>query len=522
MKNLRLHLRKKGIVLTIALGFMTTSSFAQSVWDVINGSANHTSLAAALSQQSLNIPLSDPMGTFTVFAPDNDAIDDLATALGTDVAGILANPDLTAILTYHVLTSVAPSSAVSNGLIVTPMNTANTLKLTRKANDDIFVNQAQVNAPDLTATNGVVHSIDAVLLPGETVVDVAIDNGFTSLTAAVVAAELLPALTNPFGTFTVFAPTNDAFDDVASALGITIVDLLASPELANILLYHVLGSEVASGSVTNGLLATPLNTARTMKFTRTSTDEVFVNQAQVTLVDLDGGNGVVHVIDAVVLPVETVVDVAIDNGFTTLTAAVVAAELLPSLTDPFTELTVFAPTNTAFDNLAADLGVQTADLLALSNLGDILAYHVFGGIALEADLVAGPITMVSGQQANITLAGGAKINNANITLTDLEVDNGVVHVIDAVLIYDVAGIDESSIDFDIYPNPVIDFVAIRSTESKIENISVSNMLGQVVYNSTFTNPLTTLDLRGMEAGQYIVTLKSNDQLIRKSIVVSNK
>ena len=99
----------------------------------------------------------------------------------------------------------------------------------------------------------------------ECVVDVAIDAGFTSLTTAVITAELLPALTDPLAEYTVFAPTNDAFNEIATALGTDIDGLLALPNLQDILLYHVLGSEVASSSVTNGLIATPLSATNTLK-----------------------------------------------------------------------------------------------------------------------------------------------------------------------------------------------------------------------------------------------------------------
>src|SRR5690606_30106677 len=123
------------------------------------------------------------------------------------------------------------------------VSTTNTLKFTVKASGDVFVNQAQVTGTDIGADNGVVHILDAVVLPSETVVDIAIDNGFTSLTAAVVEAELLPTLVDPFATFTVFAPTDAAFDDLATALGTNLAGVLALPNLADVLTYHVLGSE---------------------------------------------------------------------------------------------------------------------------------------------------------------------------------------------------------------------------------------------------------------------------------------
>ncbi|HKK74866.1 MAG TPA: fasciclin domain-containing protein, partial [Saprospiraceae bacterium] len=312
------------LILSLMFGFPAYSQ--NTVVDIIVNSDDHTTLETAVTEAGLVATLQGA-GPFTVFAPTDAAF--AALPDGTLDALLQDSAALADILLYHVLDSEVASSAVINGFIAAPLNTANTLKFTRtSANDDIFVNQAMITVRDIPADNGVVHVIDAVVLPGETVVDVAIDNGFTTLTTAVVAAELLPALTDPAGTYTVFAPTDAAFAALPAG---TLDVLLQDPtgDLANILLYHVLGAQVPSSAVNNGDIVTPLNDANTLKLTKRSADDaIFVNQAQVTGADVDGGNGTVHIIDAVVLPGETVVDVAIDNGFTTLTTAVVAAELL--------------------------------------------------------------------------------------------------------------------------------------------------------------------------------------------------
>ena len=287
----------------LALGLFaltSTLSFGQTtVYDVIAASPNHTSLTAALDQEGFDAVLDDNMSTFTVFAPDNAAFDDLATALGTDIAGLLADPALSDILTYHVLGASVQSSAIANGDIANPLNTANTLKLTVTSGSNVFVNQAQVNAADLPGSNGFVHSVNAVLLPVVTVVDVAINSpDHTSLVAAVVQEGLLPALTNPFESLTVFAPTNTAFDNLAAALGTDIAGLLANPELTDILLYHVVGAEVFSGDLVNG----PVATLNGQDIVVDLSMGVMINDANVTTADLPSDNGVVHVIDAVLVP----------------------------------------------------------------------------------------------------------------------------------------------------------------------------------------------------------------------------
>ncbi|WP_107039635.1 fasciclin domain-containing protein [Brumimicrobium mesophilum] len=303
MKTKLLNSIKK-VSFTLALSLMAVSAFGQTVYGVISGSPDHTTLTAAIDAAGLDATLNDPMGDFTVFAPDNDAFGLLLSELGITSADLLASPDLSDILTYHVLSNSVASSAITNGDIVTPLNTANTLKLTVTSASDVFVNQGQVLAADLTATNGVVHSVDAVLLTNETVVDIAIDNNFMILTQAVIAAELVPTLSNPFAEFTVFAPTDAAFTTYLTNAGITAADLLASSSLSDILLYHVLGMKVLSTDLTNGLVTT-VNGADILVDISTG---VMINDATVTLADVNADNGVVHAIDKVLIPGTASVD----------------------------------------------------------------------------------------------------------------------------------------------------------------------------------------------------------------------
>jgi uncharacterized surface protein with fasciclin (FAS1) repeats len=490
------------------------SNAQTNVYDnVIATSPNHTSLAAAIQQAGLVSALQNPTATLTVFAPDNTAFNNLATALGTDINGLLANPELTNILLYHVLGTTVPSSAVTNGAIVTPLNNANTIKMTKTSMGSVYANQAMVNAADLSASNGVVHSINAVILPVETVADIAIDNGFSTLTTAIVTAELLPAVTNPFSTLTVFAPTNAAFDNLATALGTDINGLLALPNLSAVLTYHVLGSEVASTAINNGDITTPLNNANTIKITKTTLGSVYVNQAKVTAADLNADNGIVHVIDGVILPVETVVDLAIDNSFTTLTSAVIKAELVPALSNPFGTFTVFAPTNAAFDNLATALGTDLNGILNLPNLADVLLYHVVGSIALSTDLTNGPITTLQGENVIIDLTTGVKVNDANVTTADVTSDNGVVHVIDAVLLPGTNTIEEQTSTFEVYPNPATDLIIVK-TNYDVKDFNITNTLGAEVKAGILSE--NTINIQDLNEGIYFLNIstESNTETIR--------
>jgi uncharacterized surface protein with fasciclin (FAS1) repeats len=373
----------------------------------------------------------------------------------------------------------------------------------------VFINQAQVTAVDLSASNGLVHVLDAVVLPGTTVADIAIGSGAHDvLVAAVIEARLLPALTDPFAELTVFAPTDDAFADALAALGISAGDLLASPDLTNILLYHVIGAEVASGDLENGMLATPLNSSNTLKVTIDGAD-VFINQAQVTAVDLPASNGLVHVMDGVVLPVETVADIAIlSPAHTTLVAAVIEARLLPALTNPFVELTVFAPTDAAFTQILAELDLTAEELLASEDLTSILLYHVIGAAVLSDDLVAGPVATLNGADVTIGLGANVTVNNATVIVADLEAFNGVVHVINAVLL-PPADPNASIADFAatnavIYPNPAVEIIKVRDVENG--SYAVINMMGAQVKEGVYTtNGIAVGDL---DNGTYLIQIRT--------------
>ena len=488
----------------------------QTVADVAIGSSVHTTLVAAVIEARLLPALTDPFSQLTVFAPTNDAFSAALTALGLTAPELLASPDLQDILLYHVIGSEVLSTDLSNGLIAAPLNTANTLKVTIDGTN-VFVNQAQVVGADLQAENGVVHVLDAVVLPFETVADIAIGSPVhTTLVAAVIEARLLPALTDPFSQLTVFAPTNDAFDAALTALGLTAPQLLGSPILQSILLYHVIGSEVLSTDLSNGLIAAPLNTTNTLKVTIDGTN-VFVNQAEVIGADLQATNGVVHVLDQVVLPFETVADIAIGSpAHTTLVAAVIEARLLPLLTDPFSEFTVFAPTNTAFNNLATSLGLTLNEILALPNLAEILAYHVVSGTVLSTDLTAGPVTTLSGDDVIVSLTGGVKINDANVTTADLTSDNGVVHVLDKVILSTFLGIDEATTStVNVFPNPFNESVTITGLDNAVYTI-VDNS-GKIVLNGNL-NQAEVISTSNLSPGVYTLSVSSSNTIEKTQIV----
>ncbi|MFK8010084.1 MAG: fasciclin domain-containing protein, partial [Saprospiraceae bacterium] len=188
----------------------STFSFSQTVMSIIENSPNHNTLESLINSAGLNATLSDA-GTFTVFAPTDAAFANLDASL---VATLTGDPSgkLTKALLYHVLGAEVVSSSLTDGQTATTVF-GQDITVTINAMMEVFINAAQVTTPDLDATNGVVHVINEVLLPPNvTVADVVINSDVhETLEGAVVSAGLAGTLSDLEGTFTVFAPTDDAF-----------------------------------------------------------------------------------------------------------------------------------------------------------------------------------------------------------------------------------------------------------------------------------------------------------------------
>jgi len=284
---------------------------------------------------------------------------------------------------------------------------------------------------------------DDVLQPLPTtgsIVDIAVDNAdFSILVEALTKANLVNAL-NGAGPFTVFAPTNAAFQELFTALGVSGIDDLSADALTPILLYHVLGVKAKSTNLSDGYFETlslfspgdfPIKVLVGLD------SGVKLNAStNVTAADVMASNGVIHIIDKVLLSPD-VADIAIANSsFSHLVAAVEKADLVNALKagGPFT---VFAPTDAAFEALFDDLGVSGIDDLSAETLTPILLYHVVSGNVRAADVSTGAVpTLNQDYSLNINADGsGVTINGStNVVATDVQGKNGVVHVIDKVLI----------------------------------------------------------------------------------------
>ncbi len=292
-----------------------------------------------------------------------------------------------------------------------------------------------------------------------------------SLVAALVKADLVGNLQTT-GPFTVFAPTDQAFTDAGIDLdAITTTDEIGV--LTDILLYHVYSGAVYSADVTDGLTVTMVN-GDEASFT-VNGGTVKVGDATVTTADVVATNGVIHVVDKVLMPPADLVDIAAVAASTgahdSLVAALTKADLVTTVQGdgPFT---VFAPTDQAFADAGIDLDSFTTDE-QIATLRDILLYHVFSGTVYAANVTDGlTVTMVNGDDASFAVNDGAvKIGDATVTAADVVASNGVIHVIDKVLMPPADVVDTSECAV---------IIGIDSTGLAFDNTDVSVAVGDTV------------------------------------------
>ena len=422
------------------------------VFDIIANSDVHTTLEAAIVAAGLDGTLSSD-GPFTVFAPTDDAFsvipENVLETLLEDPTG-----DLTQILLNHVVSGTAMSTDLSDGMMVETLQGGEVM--VSITDGMVMIGNANVIVADITADNGVVHVIDAILqpeVPTNTVFDIIANSEVhATLETAIVAAGLDGTLASE-GPFTVFAPTDDAFSLVPANI---LETLLADPTglLTQILLNHVVSGTALSTDLSDGMMIETLQGSEVM--VSITDGVVMIDNATVIIADIIADNGVVHVIDAILqpeMPTNTVFDIIANSEVhTTLEAAIVAAGLDETLASegPFT---VFAPTDDAFSVIPADV----IDALLADPTGDltqILLNHVVSGTTLSTDLSDGMmITTLQGGDVMVSIADGVvMIGNATVIIADITADNGVVHVIDAVIETTTSNIIESSalISNDIY------------------------------------------------------------------------
>lgn len=283
----------------------------------------------------------------------------------------------------------------------------------------------------------------------QTIAEIALaDENFSILVDALTRTNLVDVVSNADAELTVFAPTNQAFLDLLEELQLASLDeaeaALTTEGLKNVLLYHVLGAEVKSADVATGYVATATDDKLSL-FINTDNGVVINNRATVTSVDVDASNGVVHVINKVILPANLLELISFNNDFSSLKASLEVASLdgvfnSGSLENP---ITLFAPNEYAFSDLLSELGVgslqDVVNAIGVEGLSSVLTYHVLSGNVRAENVSAGTVTALNEQTFEISTDNGVVITDyagetSNVIFTDVQGTNGVLHIIDEVLL----------------------------------------------------------------------------------------
>lgn len=423
---------------------------------VASGNPEFSILVQAVTKAGLVPALQDPAKK-TVFAPTNAAFTALLRELNVASLDELTADQLKPILLYHVLgTELRAEAATMAAQANTKVDSlGGKVQLGLEGENIRLDERATVQQADIIASNGVIHVIDEVLLPSIT--DIATTTpSLSSLVAAVGLADTdtpSPGLVAAFDDdsadkVTVFAPVNEGFGALVSTLqgantGITELTSFRPDQLLPVLAYHVAPANYPSAQVPEA--ATQIDTLGGKVSVQRTGTSVTVDGVNVVTADLYASNGTIHVIGSVLLP--SITDVVTTSArFLGLRTAVLAADLTPGTTPKIAEVlegagpfTLFAPSNEAFRALGTDAPLG-------QTLTNVLAYHavpgapVYAATALElttplvaATALAGESLQVSAMNDQVLVRDSTE-TPATVTATDFFTSNGVIHVIDKVLL----------------------------------------------------------------------------------------
>ena len=296
---------------------------------------------------------------------------------------------------------------------------------------------------------------DGLCCAGSSIVDLASQTeGLSTLVSALQVTGLDATLSSP-GAFTVLAPTNDAFDSFLTSINASSLEEVPVDVLTNVLLNHVISGEVQSGSLTNGYANTQAISSASQTnmsiYINTDNGVSFNGVSSVTTADVIASNGVVHIVDGVIGLPSVVTFALADPNFEILVQALTREDLtqdfvgllsIPSGNSP-SPFTVFAPINSAFENLLSELGLGSLNDIDEPTLSAVLAYHVIAGTNQLSINISDGMEFSTAGGGNLTFNVGDNgqgiltDNNdrtSNIISVDVQADNGIIHAIDAVVL----------------------------------------------------------------------------------------
>lgn len=525
----------KHLTFLFLLFFAGHSASAQStVGEFIANAATANHLEAIVSNFGLSDLLQDATEV-TVFVPTDEAVENYAASLGFEIGDFLVSDEAEKMAKYHVILdqTLLYASIADEAEVLTASGTSMTCT---NQSGIASANDVSVTTADVTLNNGAVHLIQEVIEPNMSVYDwidsssnhnyvkIAIDNAGL--------AEAMQAIT----TMTLFAPTDAAFLNFADANGITIYDILFSPDLSSILMTHLIDESLMYGSDLLEFGPATAASGENLFVWVDASETAVVNGAPIVEADVLTHNGLVHSIEGIIQPVSLLSDILQEQGLTILDTLLTEVGLNPSINFDVFQYTLFAPTNAAIlDFLAATENTLETILEDPEGLMEGLLYHLTEGITYAEQLTDGmEVLMESGPMdyANISFEGDSVyINESLVIATDFTTLNGVVHIIDQVLEQPESGcMDEMSCNYN--EDAVIDDGSCYNIEAILiltDNVCVDGSDGAIAVDSVLYAQTADLDFslfdeagaeisanetgffEGLPSGDYILGVQDGDE-----------
>ena len=416
------------LVIAVALGGIDLDLRSQvapttTVVESLQEDGNFTDLTEAMNSTGLTDVLNGT-GPYTVFAPTDDAFGKLPAMERDRLMGDQEN--LTKVLQYHVVAGDVTNDSLANGMTLTALDGEN-LTVVMNATGT-YVNDAKVT-DNIDSTNGMVYSIDSVMTPRTLVETMENDTQLSMLMEALNRTNLTDEL-NASGPFTVLAPTNAAFEgnqEINQLLSAN--DNESKDQLKEMLLYHVVPAKVVAGNGTENQTMEALSGERLVyKF---DGQNVTINNNRVVESNILATNGVIYTLDTVLTPPKTINETLAANQSLSLAYQAMSAVNLTDELNASGPFTVFVPNNEAFNGVTVPQDQN--------NLTALLSYHVVSGEMFSWQLENGTLTTLNGQPIEVVVneTNGTTtwtIGNATIVTSDILCTNGVIHVIDQVLL----------------------------------------------------------------------------------------
>jgi uncharacterized surface protein with fasciclin (FAS1) repeats len=461
-----------------SLALVASGSAQLTVLELLAAAPSNSHFNDIVSNDDLN-SLLDSETNLTVLVPNNDAIDAYAAAMGMTTADFIASESAVEMALYHIV----PNEAIMFSELSGESVATTALGMSISFQVDQVVNATDVSAADLEASNGVLHLLDEVVAVTDGIyqwLDASTQHNY--LTTAVNFLGLDGAF-SAIGAGTIFAPTDGAILAYADANDLSIFDIVYNPDFLDALLVHSVGS----AALTSGdLLAAGNVTADSGDelFITSSEGAVYVNAAEVTIADNFTQNGVVHVVNEIIMPTNFLSDAIADAGLTLLDTLLTLTGIIDELSVP-ANYTVFAPTDSA---IMAFLEVEelTLDelLLDVDGLTEGLLLHVVDDLLASTDLQDGDQLMtLAGDAVLVEVAeGSVMVGGATVVQADILADNGILHLMGAVLTPYIEGCtDEDACNYD--DDATVDdgsCYELEVTASTVDNVCVDGEDG-IIY-----------------------------------------